>query len=110
MQVLEQILDDQFYDELRNKEQCGYYVAATRRQTRGVFGFLFTIESAKFDPLTLQEKIYAFIKHIREKLVADPEQFNKFYEGLLARKKEGFKDIKEEASYLFGQMKNFGVG
>jgi hypothetical protein len=26
---------------------------------------------------------------------------------LIARKKEGFKDIKEEASYLFGQMKSF---
>jgi len=51
--LLEQILDDQFYDELRNKEQCGYYVAATRRQTRGIFGFLFTIESAKFNPVEL---------------------------------------------------------
>lgn len=31
LQLMEQVLDDHFYDELRNKEQCGYYVAATRR-------------------------------------------------------------------------------
>lgn len=31
----------------------------------------------------------------------------KFYEGLVARKKEGFKDIKEEAGYFFGQLKEF---
>ena len=34
---------------------------------------------------------------------------NKFHEGLLARKKEGFKDIKEESTYLFGQMKSFSL-
>ena len=61
LQLLEQILDEQFYDELRNKEQCGYYVAASRRQTRGVYGFLFTIESAIYDPLALEKKIFAFI-------------------------------------------------
>jgi hypothetical protein len=28
--------------------------------------------------------------------------FKEFYDGLLARKKEGFKDIREEAGYFFG--------
>jgi hypothetical protein len=43
-------------------------------------------------------------------LLKEPETITKFHEGLLARKKEGFKDIKEEASYFFGQMKTFNVG
>ena len=73
MQVLEQILDDQFYDELRNKEQCGYYVSASRRQTRGIFGFLFTIESAKYNPNELQTKIQAFIDNARVKLQTSQE-------------------------------------
>ena len=38
------------------------------------------------------------------------EVVKKFHDGLLARKKEGFKDIKEESSYLFGQLKSFGQG
>lgn len=42
--------------------------------------------------------------------MTDTESIKKFHEGLLARKKEGFKDIKEEASYFFGQMKTFSVG
>ena len=106
LQLLEQVLDDHFYDELRNKEQCGYYVAATRRQTRGVFGFLFTIESAKFTPRELEAKIREFVIKAEAK-VGDAEVVRRFHEGLIARKKEGFKDIKEEASYLFGQLKNF---
>lgn len=92
LQLLEQILEDHFYDELRNKEQCGYYVAATRRQTRGIYGFLFTIESAKFSPLELEQKIFNFVKLAQAK-VRDVEVVKKFHDGLLARKKEGFKDI-----------------
>lgn len=100
-------MDDWFYDELRNKEQCGYYVAVSRRHTRGVDGFLFTIESAKYDPLELQSRIETFIQKAFEKLSQGPEVIMKFYEGLVARKKEGFKDIKEEAGYFFGQLKEF---
>ena len=33
--------------------------------------------------------------------------YKEFYEGLIARKKEGYKDIKEEAGYYFGQMREF---
>jgi len=77
-------------------------VAATRRQTRGIYGFLFIIESAKFNPVELQTKIEAFIVGAYDKLKAQPEVINKFHMGLIARKKEGFKDIKEESSYLFG--------
>jgi hypothetical protein len=40
---------------------------------------------------------------------SDSENVQKFKEGLLARKKEGFKDIKEECSYLFGQMRAFNI-
>ena len=84
-------------------------MAASRRQTRGVFGFLFTIESAKYSPIDLENKIMTFIANARKRLIEEPEAINKFHEGLLARKKEGFKDIKEEASYFFGQMKNFSL-
>jgi len=35
--------------------------------------------------------------------------FKQYFDGLVARKKEGFKDIKEEASYLFGEMKDFSM-
>ena len=43
----------------------------------------------------------------RTKLQTSHDAIKRFHEGLIARKKEGFKDIKEEASYLFGQMKSF---
>ena len=82
-------------------------MSASRRCTRGVYGMLFIIESAAFDPLHLQEKIFAFIKQAYEKIRDKDHIFKEFYDGLIARKKEGYKDIKEEAGYYFGQMKEF---
>ncbi|CDW88765.1 a-pheromone processing metallopeptidase ste23 [Stylonychia lemnae] len=107
LQLIESILEELFYDEMRNKEQLGYYVAVSRRQARGVFALLFTIESAEYDPLHLQEKIEKFIKEVISKIQEKEEIYREYYEGLIARKKEGYKDIKEEAGYYFGQMREF---
>ena len=100
-------MDEKFYDQLRNKEQLGYYVSASHRTTRGVNGVLFIIESAEYDPLYLEQRIQKFIKDTYEIVKSDENVYKEFYDGLLSRKKIGFKDIKEEASYLLGQMKDF---
>lgn len=49
-----------------------------------------------------------FIKETYELIKEDEGIYKEFYDGLLAKKKVGFKDIKEEAGFLFGQMKEFG--
>ena len=50
LELIEAILEDEFFDSLRTKDQLGYYVACSQRSTRGVPGLLFTIESSKFTP------------------------------------------------------------
>lgn len=92
---------------MRNKQQLGYYVSASRRQTRGVLGFLYVIESAEYDPLDLQERIFKFVNSIISKMKDNEYLFKEYLEGLIARKREGFKDMKEETSYYFGCMKEF---
>jgi hypothetical protein len=42
-----------------------------------------------------------------DKLKSDEKLFKDFYDGIISRKKEGFKDIKEESNYLFGQLKDY---
>jgi secreted Zn-dependent insulinase-like peptidase len=82
-------------------------VSASRRHTRGIYGFLFTIESAKYNPNELQERIMKFVSEALARV--QEKQVEKFIEGLLTRKKEGFKDIKEECGYLFGQLRAFNT-
>ena len=63
IELLESILEDEFFDSLRTKDQLGYYVACSQRSTRGVPGLLFTIESSKYTPNDCEEKIMAFIEN-----------------------------------------------
>lgn len=57
----------------------------------------------------MQDKIGKFIEQAYAKLKSETEIIAKFHEGLLVRKKEGFKDIKEECGYFFGMMRSFSV-
>ena len=41
--VLEALMEEKMYDELRNKEQLGYYVDCAMKRTAGVNGFCFII-------------------------------------------------------------------
>jgi secreted Zn-dependent insulinase-like peptidase len=59
--LLDRLLSDKMFDELRNKAQLGYYVACNKKDTRGVLGMEFIIQSAQFDPRYCEEKIFEFI-------------------------------------------------
>ena len=43
LRLLEQDLDEDFFDQLRTKKQLGYYVSASTRNFRGVLGYRFLI-------------------------------------------------------------------
>jgi len=49
------------YDQLRNKEQLGYMVAAEKKVTNGVNGISMYIRSASYDPCYLEQRIYSFL-------------------------------------------------
>ena len=60
--VLEAILDEKMFDQLRTKETLGYYVSATANDTRGVQGMNFCVQSSEYSPTVLEERILRFIK------------------------------------------------
>lgn len=41
--LIETLMDDKMFDQVRNKDQFGYYVACQARDTRGAAGFTFVI-------------------------------------------------------------------
>jgi nardilysin len=45
LDLLEQILAEPFYDNLRTKEQLGYSVHCSTRLTHGILGFAFVVNS-----------------------------------------------------------------
>jgi nardilysin len=45
LDLLEQVLSEPFYDQLRTKEQLGYSVHASTRLTHGILGFAFVVVS-----------------------------------------------------------------
>jgi nardilysin len=62
LQLVEQILCEKMFDQLRNKEQYGYSVSCQQRDTRGVLGMTFTIQSAEHSPRKCEQRIYQFIR------------------------------------------------
>lgn len=96
------------FDQLRTKEQLGYYVGACTLNTRGVQALNFTIQSAEYSPVSLQERIFGFIKDFFETILTE-QLYIDYKAGLLTRKKKGFRDMNEESEYLFNNMKSFSM-
>jgi len=105
LRFLEQAIDDEFFEQLRNKKQLGYYVSASCRYTRGIHGFQFIIQSSNYNPIELEKEIMTFIQNYLSTL--DEEKFNKILKGLISLKEEPFKDIQEESDELFSCLKSY---
>ena len=86
------MLEDEFFDSLRTKDQLGYYVSASQRNSRGIPGLLFIVESSKYQPEFIQQKIYAFIQNYFDNVLSE-ELYDKFLKGLINKKQEPFRDI-----------------
>ena len=104
--VLEAILEEKMYDQLRTKEQLGYYVGAMILDTRGVQAMVYSVQSAEYSPVKLEERIFSFIRAFKEEILTE-QMFNDYKKGLLSRRKKGFRDMNEESEYLFNNMKSY---
>jgi nardilysin len=60
-ELLEIMLEERVFDELRTKQQLGYDVSCGVRRTHGVLGFAFDITSSKFAPSELDRRVDAFL-------------------------------------------------
>ena len=106
LEVLQAILDDEMYKQLRTIEQLGYNVSCQRKSTGGVVGISFIVQSAVHDPIYCQGKIIEFLDDFYHDKFNE-EMFSKYKAGVIARKTKGYDGMLDEAEDVFLRMVNF---
>lgn len=77
------------YKQLRSVEQLGYHVACQRKNSGGVVGVSFIIQSSAHDPVYCQGKILEFLDDFYHEQFNE-EMFKKYRAGVLTRKTSGY--------------------
>ena len=67
---------------------------------------VYSVQSAEYSPVKLEERIFSFIRAFKEEILTE-QMFNDYKKGLLSRRKKGFRDMNEESEYLFNNMKSY---
>lgn len=67
--LFEQMVHEPCFNQLRTKEQLGYRVDCGVRVTYKVLGFCFRVQSAKYNPVFVEQRINAFITSLSQILV-----------------------------------------
>ncbi|KAF9594541.1 hypothetical protein IFM89_033511 [Coptis chinensis] len=103
--LFDDIVQEPLFDQLRTKEQLGYVVQCSPRITYRVLGFCICVQSSKYDPVYLLGRIDNFINGVEGLLdVLDDESFEKYKNGLIAKKLEKDPSLSYETDHLWGQI------
>eukprot|EP01036_Dinobryon_divergens_P028603 gene28603-37574_t len=70
MDLLEQILSEPFFDNLRTKKQLGYELSCGARHTFGVLGFCFRVVSSSHSSGVLLDELLGFTHTCSEAIIA----------------------------------------
>ena len=73
LDLLETMLHEPIFDQLRTKQQLGYTIASSARRTGGVLGYLITVQSDAFTPAHVTQRVEEFLQSWRDDLAAMPE-------------------------------------
>ncbi|CAE7571379.1 Ide [Symbiodinium sp. CCMP2456] len=74
LQVLSAILSDEFYEELRARQQLGYVVSCRLDRGEGAFRLVFLVQGAVLGPMQVLDRMDAFIKSGMSLIDAKSEQ------------------------------------
>lgn len=100
-------IEEPLFDILRTKEQLGYHVYCSVRDTFGVLGYTVTVnaQASKVTAQYVDERIEEFMKHTKvllEKL--KEEEFEQLKENLIKIKQCVDVHLKEEVDRNFGEI------
>ncbi|KAJ2848928.1 metalloprotease [Coemansia brasiliensis] len=100
--MLEQIIDDPLFNELRTKEQLGYIVHAGVRDYPNGRLLLYLVVQSEVSPMYLTQRIDKFIRKIRQHLLDYSDQdIASLAQSLINTRSERLKSIKQEAGRLW---------
>jgi len=102
--LLDQMLHEPCFDQLRTKEQLGYIVFSGVRASTTTYGFRFIIQSEKTAPY-LETRIELFLKHMAKAIetMSDTE-FENNKRSLIVKRLEKPKHLDQETSRHWNQI------
>ncbi|KAK4190445.1 UCH-domain-containing protein [Podospora australis] len=102
--MLEQIMHEPCFDQLRTKEQLGYIVYCGTWQNATTFGIYFTIQSEKTAPY-LETRIENFLDTMAKSLEdMSDEEFEKHKRSLIEKRLEKAKYLEAESNTLWHRI------
>lgn len=104
--LLDQILHEPAFDQLRTKEQLGYIVFSGLKSSRTTLGFRFLIQSEKTTQY-LETRIENFLSNYAETLekMSDSD-FESHKRSLIIKLLEKMKNLDQETNRLWGPISN----
>ena len=72
--LVENFMEEPFFDELRTKEQVGYVVSSYSHKMRGIFHFVFMVQSSTHSPDDVFDKISEFVAGMIEEIAGISEK------------------------------------
>ncbi|KAJ8928145.1 hypothetical protein NQ314_019325, partial [Rhamnusium bicolor] len=118
IEIIMLIIEEPLFDILRTKEQLGYHVYCSIRDTFGILGYTVTVnaQATKHSTSYVDNRIEEFLKHTRELLVDTTErELSQIKEDLVKTKQCIDVHLKEEVDrnwseiisddYLFDRLK-----
>lgn len=104
--LLDQILHEPAFDQLRTKEQLGYIVFSGLKTSATTLGFRFLIQSEKTTQY-LETRIESFLSNYAETLEKMTESdFENHKRSLVIKLLEKMKNLDQETNRMWGQISN----
>lgn len=105
--LLMEIINEPFYDQVRTKDQFGYHVDCDSRWTNGVIGIHFSVVSAIKTVQEIKERIERFLREFRQTLAdMTDEMFLGHMVGLAKEKLNMYNSLSEMTSNLWGEIRD----
>eukprot|EP00798_Chlamydomonas_sp_ICE-L_P021126 gene21126-28013_t len=112
--IVDQVVSEPCYNQLRTKEQLGYTVHSGVRMTHGILGFCFTVQSAKFPAEHVDASVETFIQGFYDdKLKAiTADEFEKQKGSVVSSKLQRDRSLHDESIRHWDSIwnQNFRVG
>lgn len=110
LDIIEQLMSEPIFDELRTKKSLGYDVSAFTTLTRNILGYQIVVVSAKYPPSYITEAIDDFLKHFLQYLEKmDEKTFRKYCNAVIDVKLEEDKNLVEVANRHWNTITGFNV-
>ncbi|CAM9908058.1 unnamed protein product [Phaeothamnion confervicola] len=105
--LLEEIMSEPLYDQLRTKEQLGYAVGCGVRVTAGVLGFVVRVQSASHGPAHLYKRTHSFLREFGKLLKSlKGDEWSDYTMSLAKNKLQRDYSLSEEAGRHWPEIDN----